>query len=135
LRRSEDAPDLQQGAMGALRTLEALSAKHVPDRSGKRNDEHEADELPGPLSDLRQRSAQLSRIADSLPRADASASQRSFGRALRTDARAAVLAGRCALFPDAGSDRRRGRAPDPAYPEDLWRFRIIFLGQAVYAAW
>ena len=38
-----------------LRPLEALPAEHVPHRVRRRDDEREADELPGPLPDVRQR--------------------------------------------------------------------------------
>ena len=69
--------------VGALRALEALSGEHVPHRIRRRNDERQADELPGTLPHLRERRAQLPRSADSLSRADAAAPQRSIRRAVR----------------------------------------------------
>ena len=106
LRRGEDAARLQQGAVGNVRALGALSPEHVPHRVRERADGDEGDELPRPLPALLQPGAQLSRSADPLSRADAAAPQRSLGRAVRPDARAPVLAGRCPLLRDAGSDRR-----------------------------
>ena len=53
---------------------------------------------PGHMLAVRQRSAQLSRSAAALPRADAAASQRSVGHAVRPDARAAAQPGRRALL-------------------------------------
>ena len=82
LRRGEDAARLQQGALGALGTLVALPAEHVPHRIRRRDDERQADELPGPLPHLRERRAQLSRPADPVSRADAAASQRGVRRAV-----------------------------------------------------
>ena len=52
LRRGEDAAHLQQGAVGDVRPLGALPAEHVPHRIRRRDDEHEADELPGALPRL-----------------------------------------------------------------------------------
>ena len=66
-----------------LGPLVALSPEHVPHRVGRRDDEHEADELPRALPALRERGAQLPRAADPLPRADAAAPQRSVRRAVR----------------------------------------------------
>ena len=98
VRRGEDAAHLQQGALGAVRPLEALPAEHVPHRIGRRDDEPEADELPRALPHLREPGAQLPRPADPLSRADAAAPQRGVRRAVRADARAPVLAGRRALL-------------------------------------
>ena len=53
---------------------------------------------PGHMLVFGERGAQLPRPAAALPRADAAAPQRGVGRALRPHARAAVLAGRCALL-------------------------------------
>ena len=101
LRRSEDAAHLQQGAVGDVRPLAALPREHVPHRrSRRRRDGAEGDELPRAHSGLRQRDAQLPRPAAALPRADAAAPQRSVRRALRSDPRPPVLAGRCALLRD-----------------------------------
>ena len=58
-------------------------AEHVPHRVRRRDDEREADELPGPHARVRERDAQLSRPAAPLSRADAAASQRGLGRAVR----------------------------------------------------
>ena len=71
------------------------------------------------------------RAADPVSRADAAASQRSLRRAVGTDARPAVLAGRCALLRDAGADRRRSRAADSAGAARLRRFRPAVHGEAV----
>jgi threonyl-tRNA synthetase len=110
LRRGEDASRLQQGVVGAVGSLGSLPGEHVPHRVGRRADEPEADELSGTFPDLRQHDAQLPRPSRALSRADAAASQRSVGRARRVDARAAVLAGRCALLHHTRANRRRGRA-------------------------
>ena len=94
----EDAADLQQGPLGALGSLEALPQGHVPHRVGRRDDEHEADELPGPFPHLRERGTQLPRPADPVSRADAAAPQRGIRRAFGSHARAPILAGRRALL-------------------------------------
>ncbi len=50
LRRGEDAAHLQQGAVGDVGTLGALSREHVPHRTREQDDEQmarEGDELPG----------------------------------------------------------------------------------------
>ena len=91
LRRGEDATHLQQGAVGDVGPLGALPPEHVPHRVGRRDDEREADELPRSHAGVREPGAQLSRSAAPLPRADAAASQRSVGHAVRADTRAAVL--------------------------------------------
>ena len=53
LRRGEGAARLQQGAVGDVRALAALSPEHVPRRDRRRADGHEGDELPGPHAGLR----------------------------------------------------------------------------------
>ncbi len=90
---------------------------------------------PGPHARLRQRGAELSRPADPVPRADAVLHRNeASGRALRADARAAVLAGRCALLHHGDADRRRGRAAVEAGAAGLRRLRAGVRGQAVDAA-
>ena len=123
LRRSEGADRLQQGVVGDVRALAALSPEHVPGRERRRADGPQGDELPGPLPDLRQRGAQLSRSADPLPRADAAPPQRSVGRAVRPDARPPVQPGRRALLRDGVADRRRSRAAAAAGAARLRRLR------------
>ena len=119
LRRGEDAAHLQQGTLGDVRALVALSRQHVPDRVGRGTDGGEGDELPRPLPAVRDRSAQLPRSAAALPRTDAASSQRGVGRAGRSDPRAAVLAGRRPLLRDAGTDRRGGREAARVRPARL----------------
>ena len=86
---------------------------------------------PGHFLTFASTDAQLPRSARALPRADAAASQRSVGRALRADARPAVLAGRCALLRDAGADRRGGRAADSARAARVQRLRPAVHRQAL----
>ncbi len=109
LRRGEDAAHLQQGALGNVGPLAALSPEHVPRRIRGRADGGEGDELPRPHAGVRQRGPELSRSADPPARADAAAPQRGVRRPLGADARPAVLARRRALLRDRGADRDRGR--------------------------
>src|SRR5258706_500650 len=55
LRGGEDSARLQQGTVGAVRALEALPREHVSHRIRRRDDEHEADELPRSFSDLNEK--------------------------------------------------------------------------------
>ena len=72
----EDTARLQQGALGDVRPLVALSTEHVPHRVRRRADGDEGDELSGAHAGVRQPGPQLSRPAASPPRANAAASQR-----------------------------------------------------------
>ena len=131
---SQDADHLQQGALGDLRPLGALSREHVPrEVVRRRGDGAEGDELPRPLPHLRQRDPQLQGPAAALSRADAAAPQRSVGRAVGPDARPPVLAGRRALLRDGVADRRGSRAAAAAGAARLRRLRAAVLGQAVDA--
>ncbi len=73
LRRGEGADYLQQGVVGDIGPLAALSREHVPRRERRRADGPQGDELPRALPHLRERRAQLSRPADPPARADAAA--------------------------------------------------------------
>ena len=132
LRRGEDAAHLQQGAVGDVRPLVALPRRTCSSSNREERDRWrvKAMNCPGHMLRLRQRGAQLSRSAAPLPRADAAAPQRGVGRAVRPDARPAVLAGRCALLRDAGADRRRGRAAARARAARLRRLRPAVHGEA-----
>ncbi len=63
LHGSEDADHLQQGALGDVRPLAALSPEHVPRRDRERRNGRQGHELPGAHAALRQRGAQLPRPA------------------------------------------------------------------------
>ena len=89
---------------------------------------------PGHFLTYREHDAQLPRSARALSRADAAASQRSVGRALRADARPPVLTGRCALLRHAGADRRGSRAAASARPARVRRLRLAVHREAVDAA-
>ena len=112
LRRSEDAARVQQGAVGNVGPLVALSRRTCSSssittrrarRARCRAARAQGDELPRAHAAVRERGAQLSRPAAALSRADAAASQRSVGHAVGAHARAAAQPGRCALFRRAGS--------------------------------
>ena len=55
LRRDQGAARVQQGAVGDVRPLAALSPEHVPDRVRRRADGHEGHELPRPHAGVRER--------------------------------------------------------------------------------
>jgi hypothetical protein len=50
----EDAADLQQAALGDVRTLAALPPEHVPGRVRERRDGRQGDELPRPHARVRE---------------------------------------------------------------------------------
>ena len=106
LHRGEGADRLQQGPLGDVRALAALSREHVPRRVRRRADGPQGDELPRALPDVRQRGTQLPGPADPLSRADAAPSERGVRRADRADARSAVQPGRRALLRHGVADRR-----------------------------
>ena len=132
LRRAEDAARLQQGAVGNLRPLAALSRQHVPHPwPRRRRDGDEGHELPRAHAGVRQRDAQLPGSAAALPRADAAPPQRSVRRAFRSHTRPAVLAGRCALLRDGRTDPVGGRVAAATGAARLLRLRTRVLGQAL----
>ena len=121
---SESAHHLQQGAVGDVRALGVLPRQHVSREVGRRRgDGAQADELPRPLSAVRQRDAQLQGPSAALPRADAAPPQRSVRRPVRADARPSVLAGRWALLRHRGADWGRSRSAAGLDSARVWRFR------------
>ena len=99
--RSARPAGLQQGPVGDVGTLAALSSEHVPAAGGGRDRAvgAQADELPGTHAAVRQRGAQLSRPAAAHSRTERPAPHGGVGVAEWPDARAGVHHGRRAHLP------------------------------------
>ena len=108
LRGGDLAAGLPHGALQDLGPLPALPRGHVPDGGRRgRGARAQADELPRPLSPVREPQALLSRAAAAAGRVHAAAPQRARRHADRPLARALLRAGRCARLLRAGAGRRR----------------------------